>query len=76
MTNSDDYRQLVAVHSPRFGTGIKRVNSYRQQWLRRRRKARLEALQADNHGGKRPPPSLPKSPGLHPGRNEEQIDGQ
>jgi hypothetical protein len=75
MTNSDDYRQLVAVHSPRFGTGIKRINSYRQQWLRRR-KARLEALQADDHGGKRLPLSPTKSLEAHPGQTEEQADGQ
>ncbi len=73
---STDYRKLVAVHSPRYGTGIKRVNSYRQQWLRRRQKARLEALQADGHGGKRPPLSPLKSLEAHPGQTEEQIDGQ
>ena len=76
---STDYRKLVAVHSPRFGTGIKRINSYRQQWIRRRQKARLlEALQADNHGGKRPPLTLPPPKSLedHPGQTAEQIDGK
>lgn len=48
--SAPEYRQLVAVHHPQYGTGIKRKNSYLRQWIGcRMAKAVAEAIADLNH---------------------------